>query len=778
MVAMIGFMGGWSIAPLLLALAPAVIAWQLQEFVRRVLYTEGRLNAAFINDVLSYGGQASVVLVLYLTQRLTGVSAFYALAITSLIAVAIGIWQIRGSLIKQLDLFALTENWHFGKWLAGAEILGWCSSLSAYLYIAAIIIGTHASGELKSAQILYGPARVFAFFLGTVLPIRFAKTHYAGGDASLHRQFKATARMILPLMAAYCLFVAIFGKWLLRLVFGESFEGSGSLLALYSVSALLNYVEMFVAAALTSSKRTKYIFRGYVYGGVIAFCASWPIIYWLGVNGAIVCMLITAVIVNSMCWLVYHREIIRGETRETEQSDDHVLDAQHTPDSDPIPGSSEILANVLRVLDWKQVPYCLLHGYRDYPDRITSDVDCLVPGWASRGGLPSLLHAYRKHVGASVVQYLADESPLMVLSRKLPGGRAGWLPLHVTPAFRFKHLTFYTADEIFEARRKHNGMWVPAFKHEFACVLINRVIKGNIRDKHERDLAELYRQDPKGCRCECRRFWSEGDVDQIVHSIEDRDFDQLRSLLPRLRAELVLRRFIRQPLGCAYSILKQCIRRAYRFLRPSFGLHVVFLGPDGVGKSTVIDAVGREIDPAFLRSGYQTFAPSILPQSMQPKKSLPHELPPRSLPASLLKALWWLVCYTVGYLFSVQTVRGRAGIVLCHRYLLDAIVDPKRYRYSGPIGLLKTIRIVTPKPDLVFLLDAPAEVIQRRKQEVPIEETARQREAYRALLVGQNNAHIIDASQPLAKVVSDVDDAIVNFLRRRLIRRLGLGGRP
>ena len=47
----------WSVAPLLLTLAPSIVFWQLQEFVRRILYTEERLAAAFANDLISYGGR-------------------------------------------------------------------------------------------------------------------------------------------------------------------------------------------------------------------------------------------------------------------------------------------------------------------------------------------------------------------------------------------------------------------------------------------------------------------------------------------------------------------------------------------------------------------------------------------------------------------------------------------------------------------------------------------------------------------------------------------------
>ena len=58
------------------------------------------------------------------------------------------------------------------------------------------------------------------------------------------------------------------------------------------------------------------------------------------------------------------------------------------------------------------------------------------------------------------------------------------------------------------------------------------------------------------------------------------------------------------------------------------------------------------------------------------------------------------------------------------------LVDPRRYRYGGAMWLARWVGKIIPKPDLWILLDAPAEVLQKRKQEVPPEETARQRRAY------------------------------------------------
>jgi thymidylate kinase len=65
-----------------------------------------------------------------------------------------------------------------------------------------------------------------------------------------------------------------------------------------------------------------------------------------------------------------------------------------------------------------------------------------------------------------------------------------------------------------------------------------------------------------------------------------------------------------------------------------------------------------------------------------------------------------------------------------------------------------------PQPRLWVLLDAPAELLQARKQEVTRQESARQRQAYLAFVRQQREYAIIDAAQPLDKVIADVERAV------------------
>src|SRR5688572_14738900 len=93
----------WPAAHLFFAFTPCIVAWQLHEFVRRVLYDEGRFRAAFANDVIGYGGQTAAIAGLWATQALTPPLALYAITATSLVAAVTGAWQLRASLAGRIS---------------------------------------------------------------------------------------------------------------------------------------------------------------------------------------------------------------------------------------------------------------------------------------------------------------------------------------------------------------------------------------------------------------------------------------------------------------------------------------------------------------------------------------------------------------------------------------------------------------------------------------------------------------------------------------------------
>ncbi len=443
----------------------------------------------------------------------------------------------------------------------------------------------------------------------------------------------------------------------------------------------------------------------------------------------------------------------------------------HADKAAPSSGPGRILLGVFETLDRAGIPYCVLHGYENYPQRIKSDVDAVIGRAVSLGHLLAVLHQDRECIGAEVVRC---RGYYIVLAGKDADGSLCFLELDLSVDCTLDDVRYYDGPEVLASRRRHRQFWIPAANVAFGCYLARTIAKGTLDDRRTQRLTILYKEDPERCAQEVSRFWGVGNADVVCSAAQSEDWQPVRRHLAELRAELRTRAILRHPERFVASKLRRAVDRLGRIWRPD-GVAVVLLGPDGAGKSSVIEALGVTLTSAFARWTCWGFAPSIRQLLGRPSGSTnqPHALPARSFLISLVRASYWLAYYTFGYV-RVRLALVRSTLVLYDRHFVDILVDSKRYRYGGPSWLLPFIWRLIPKPDLIVLLNAPPQVLQARKQEVPFEETARQLKAYLSLVRSMKNAHIVNAAQPLEDVAADVTDIILRHLTTRIGNRVGL----
>jgi thymidylate kinase len=261
----------------------------------------------------------------------------------------------------------------------------------------------------------------------------------------------------------------------------------------------------------------------------------------------------------------------------------------------------------------------------------------------------------------------------------------------------------------------------------------------------------------------------------LVTAAAQANWDALEAATGRLRRAMILRQLTRHLWRTMTSLLADARRLAARFLWPP-GVTVVLCGADGSGKSTAAQAIMEGLSGTFPPQKVRHFhwKPPLFSARRQAARSPttdPHGLPARSPVVSLCYfGLHWLE-FLLGAPLRLRPVTFRGGLVLIDRYYYDFFVDQRRYRLAVPPSLVRLGHFILPKPDLVLLLDAPAEVLQRRKREVPPAETERQRQAYRQLVRGLSNGVVLDATQPPEKVGADLNRAILEFMAQRAIKR-------
>ena len=218
-----------------------------------------------------------------------------------------------------------------------------------------------------------------------------------------------------------------------------------------------------------------------------------------------------------------------------------------------------------------------------------------------------------------------------------------------------------------------------------------------------------------------------------------------------------------------------------RIARPT-GLWVVVAGPDGSGKSTVATALPQVCAGLFRRHRHQHWRPGLLPAPSSVLRrggggdpAQPHGQAPHGTIASLARLAYFWLDVLVGTLVLTLPPRVRTGLIVTERGWWDMVVDPHRYRLGLPVGLVRGLGRLSPRPDLLLVLDAPANVLRSRKQELPPEELERQRRAWLDLNIPGVETVVLDATRPLDQVVREARERIVDHLERRAMRRLGAG---
>jgi thymidylate kinase len=185
------------------------------------------------------------------------------------------------------------------------------------------------------------------------------------------------------------------------------------------------------------------------------------------------------------------------------------------------------------------------------------------------------------------------------------------------------------------------------------------------------------------------------------------------------------------------------------------GRFVVLLGPDGCGKSAVVGELARALAGDFAAVEARHYRPQVRWGAGGAVPD-PHARPPRGRVGSALKLAFEVARFRLGHRRVVRPRLAAGTVVVFDRYFHDVLADPLRYRYGGPAWLARLAARLAPAPDLFVVIDAPVEVLQARKREVPPQASAAARHAYLALAGKLPRARVVDGARPLAQVASEV----------------------
>ncbi len=198
---------------------------------------------------------------------------------------------------------------------------------------------------------------------------------------------------------------------------------------------------------------------------------------------------------------------------------------------------------------------------------------------------------------------------------------------------------------------------------------------------------------------------------------------------------------------------------------------IMIAGPDGSGKTTLAHALADTVFSGLpvLQIHHRRGIGALPGRQPRGPTTEPHRHAPYPLVVSWGKALYVFADFLYGWLATIRPFVRAGGWVILQRDWWDLLVDPRRYRMQPMPRLGRLLGRLLPEPDLTIVLEAEPDTILARKAELPSEELARQRAAWRVVRPPGQASLYVDASRP----AHDVLEQAASGLARRMADQSG-----
>ena len=247
--------------------------------------------------------------------------------------------------------------------------------------------------------------------------------------------------------------------------------------------------------------------------------------------------------------------------------------------------------------------------------------------------------------------------------------------------------------------------------------------------------------------------------------------------------ELLKKCFLKNPFNNIGLILN-FYRNYFKSKLSPNGISMSFTGPDGSGKTTILEIVENELSQIFREVKVNHFRPTVIPRiaeifnkaglkkEVDKDYSNPHRGGKTGRLSSLVRLFYYIFDYIYGYRKIVKPVLFRRGVVIFDRYYTDIVADSKRSRINIPWKVIMSLKFLIPNMKYNFLVYVEPDNILARKQELTKEQILDIYERLDYILENDKSYIKIDNNQDVNIAVSNILNHIFEEQHKKLIKKL------
>lgn len=394
--------------------------------------------------------------------------------------------------------------------------------------------------------------------------------------------------------------------------------------------------------------------------------------------------------------------------------------------------------------------YAILRNYSKLPQISGDDIDIFI----DNNNLNKFINLYLSSVintlGWSYKLKYSKEGFISIVCFSVNDDTLETLQLDFFNAFDWRGIAYLDVDYIKKSIQDYNQFRVVSIGSELAITSIKEILGyGFLRKKHEKRFKDYFYENKQDFILAISPNYRSKFDDLFSNWITNANSDCNKVISKAIKNTLIVNnpvRFLYFSFIALTTIFSKIFRKKHM---------IVFLGPDGSGKTTLINNYSKAIDRFFpdnIRIYHRRYG--LLPElktnrglsSMKGKiKSGENKKIKRTF-VSLLATMFVVLYYTFEFFLANIIVfknRFKGSLVLFDRYYFDHFLQPSSRDLIYPVR--KLLLFFVSKPTTIVHLKASSVEIYKRKKDLPEKEIEIQNTYINNLLKDYNNVIELDS---------------------------------
>jgi O-antigen/teichoic acid export membrane protein len=284
--------GDTSVARVVATLAIVAPIWLIREFGRRYLFAHMQNLRVVVMSAAATTTQFAVLSVLVMADRLSAITALFAMGLGSGVAGFGWLWLSRRlfHFDRARSKYFLLKNWVLGRWILasqGTSVL----AVNMMPWLIVLWLGPTATGIFAACDSILRFANPIIISLTNVLTPRASISFSHGGKPALRRIVWKASALLSLFLSAFCVLLAVAGQFILSRSFGDSYSAYWATLVVLGLNQLVCRLALAPGRALVVLERADIMLYAEVAALGTSLIAATVLIPLYGVLGAALSLL-------------------------------------------------------------------------------------------------------------------------------------------------------------------------------------------------------------------------------------------------------------------------------------------------------------------------------------------------------------------------------------------------------------------------------------------------------------------------------------------------------